>query len=274
MKLIFLDIDGTLTLPGHNVPPESALKAIKKTQTKGNKVFLCSGRNYIMLSPLLQYGFDGVIASSGGYVECEGSVIYDRPMTKEESGRALEILDKNGIFYTVESFDGSYTHEGFKEFLRKNANSGSNSELLRWREQIESSLNILPLSQYDGQPLYKIVVMSDSPARVEEPKNVLTAGYNFVLQAKDQFGFVNGEIISDEYDKGQAVERVCTHYGIDISDTFAFGDSMNDREMLEVAGTSICMENGSEEMKAIVDDVCPAVDDDGIYKAFEKYNLI
>ena len=64
-KLIFLDIDGTLTVPGENVPPESALEAIRKTQEKGNKVFLCTGRNYAMLKPLLKYGFDGIVAGAG-----------------------------------------------------------------------------------------------------------------------------------------------------------------------------------------------------------------
>ena len=43
MKLIFLDIDGTLTTPGSNEPPQSALDAIKAAQKKGHKVFLCSG---------------------------------------------------------------------------------------------------------------------------------------------------------------------------------------------------------------------------------------
>ena len=64
-KAIFLDIDGTLTEPGTNVPPASALEAIRRAQEAGNYVFLCTGRNYAMLSPLLKYGFDGVVASSG-----------------------------------------------------------------------------------------------------------------------------------------------------------------------------------------------------------------
>ena len=61
-KLIFLDIDGTLTEPGKNVPPDSALEAIRRAQANGHKAVLCSGRNYGMLSPLLKYGFDGVIS--------------------------------------------------------------------------------------------------------------------------------------------------------------------------------------------------------------------
>ena len=81
-KLIFLDIDGTLTTPGSNLPPESALEAIRAAQRAGHEVFLCSGRNYEMLRPLLTYGFDGAVASGGGYVFAGDRVLYDCPMTE------------------------------------------------------------------------------------------------------------------------------------------------------------------------------------------------
>lgn len=51
-KLIFVDIDGTLTPAGTNVPPDSALLAIRKAQQAGNRVLLCTGRNVDMLKPL------------------------------------------------------------------------------------------------------------------------------------------------------------------------------------------------------------------------------
>ena len=119
-KIIFLDIDGTLTEPGHNEPPESAIQAIHQARKRGHYVFLCTGRNYDMLSPLLKYDFDGIIASSGGYIECQKEVIYDCPMTEPHTlGReiwrgklkqtAMNILKENGIFRTVECMDGSYT---------------------------------------------------------------------------------------------------------------------------------------------------------------------
>lgn len=74
-KIIFLDIDGTLTAAGSNVPPESALQAVRAAQAKGHMVFLCTGRNYDMLRPLLCYGFDGVVASAGGYISIGNQVI-------------------------------------------------------------------------------------------------------------------------------------------------------------------------------------------------------
>lgn len=272
-KIIFLDIDGTLTEPGKNEAPESALKAIKGAQEKGNYVFLCSGRNYEMLSPMLRYGFDGVIASAGGYIKVGDKVIYDCPMTESQRQTALDILHENGIFRTVECLDGSYTDESFKLFLKENAKEGGNSELLRWREQLERSLNILPMKEYRNQPVYKIVIMSKSMEQIEKSKEGLEKDFIFCLQEADQYGFVNGEVINREFDKGKGMVRVCDYLGIPIENSIAIGDSMNDKEMLEQAEVGICMENGSQKLKEIADDICPSVTKDGIYHAFSRYHL-
>lgn len=273
-RIIFLDIDGTLTQPGCNEPPKSALGAIRETQKKGNLVFLCTGRNYDMLRPLLQYGFDGVIASSGAYILCRGEVIYDCPMTEEEKKLSMEVLQRNGIFRTVECLGGSFTDEGFKQFLEENASEGSNSELLRWRRQVESALNIRPMAEYDGKPVYKIVMMMQSEEQLAEPEKVLGEVFDFCIQEHDRYGFVNGELIKKAYNKGTALERVCRHYGIPVEDSVAYGDSMNDLEMMEAAGISVCMANGSGRLKELADDICPSVEHDGIYQSFLKYGLI
>ncbi len=272
-KIIFLDIDGTLTEPGHNEPPESAIWAVKKAQEEGNYVVLCTGRNYAMLSPLLSYGFDGVVASSGGYIECQGEVVYDCPMTEQQQQSVLGVLEENGVYRTVECMEGSYTDEGFKDFLRSHVGEGSNSELLRWREQIEASLNILPMKEYKGQPVYKVVVMSPSMGQLEQPQKLLAEDFAFCIQDGDMGGFINGEVVNRKFDKGKAVERVCRYFGLPVQNSVAIGDSMNDREMLEAAGLSICMENGSEGLKKLADDICPSVKEHGIREAFLKHHL-
>lgn len=45
---------------------------------------------------------------------------------------------------------------------------------------------------------------------------------------------------------------MCEYFHIPVCNTVTIGDSMNDREMLETAGLSICMENGSGELKKLV----------------------
>lgn len=273
-KLIFLDIDGTLTEPGKNTPPKSAVEAVEMARRAGHKVFLCTGRNYGMLKPLLKYGFDGLIASSGGYIEVEKKVIYDHPMTKEQEQRAMDVLTQNQIFCTIECRDGSYTDERLKDFLRDNQDKSENSELLRWREQIEQSLGIRPMSEYKGQPLYKIVMMALSRESLENAKKILGKDFAFCIQETKGHTIHNGELICTDYDKGQAVERVCSYLGYTVKDTIGFGDSMNDLEMMEMVGISVCMQNGSNALKDIADYVCPPYYENGIYEAFQRYQLL
>lgn len=273
-KIIFLDIDGTLTEPGSNRPPKSALEAIGEARERGHLVFLCSGRNYPMLSPLLEYGFDGVAASAGGYVECAGEVIFDCPMTEGQRRRALSVFADNGVFRTVECREASYTDESFREYLKAHISQGRNRELLRKRKALEESLRLLPMKQYRGEPVYKIVFMSPSPERLTQPRAALEREFAFWIQEEKGDSFINGELMNRKFDKGRAVEMVCRHLGVPLCDSLAFGDSMNDREMVETAGFGVCMGNGSPKLKRLADDVCPSVGEDGLYRAFLKYGLI
>lgn len=273
-KLIFLDIDGTLTEPGKNVPPPSALEAVRRAQAKGHKAVLCSGRNYVMLSPLLQYNFDGVISSAGGCIEYGGKMVYDCPMTPEQQRRVLSIFEESGVYRTIGSRRHSYTDEGFKKFLAENAQSQANSELLRWRLQLESELDIRPMAEYDGEPIYGLVFMSRGMEPLRRPIEALRNEFHFCIQDTDACGIVNGELMNKAFNKGLAVQRLCQYLGVPVEDTVAFGDSMNDLELLQTAGYAVCMENGSAGLKEIADLVCPAVGEDGLYWAFEKLNLI
>lgn len=273
-RVIFLDIDGTLTVAGTNVPPESALRAIRAAQENCHLVFLSTGRNYDMLKPLLSYGFDGVVASAGGYICCGEEVIYDCPMTHRQQQLVLNTLEENGIYRTVECLNGSYTDDGFKEFLEEHAGENGNSELLRWRRQIEKELGIRSMKEYAGQPVYKVVVMSPDFNRLEKAKEKLEREFLLCIQDTEGQGIVNGEVINRQFDKGKAVARVCEHVHIPISDSIAFGDSMNDKEMMETAGYSVCMENGSDTLKKLADEVCPSVEQDGLYHAFLGLDLL
>ena len=271
-KLIFLDIDGTLTMPGSNVPPESALKAIEAAREAGHKVFLCTGRNYDMLSPLLKYNcFDGAVASSGGYVFYGDKVLYDCPMTEEQKDTALRLFKENGVFRTVEAVDGSFCDEGLSDFL--NESSGGNSELVRWRKALESDLGIRPMAEYDGRPIYKVVFMCKDVSQLAPAIEALEKDFFFLVQDMAAANCLNGELVNRKFDKGLGVRRVCEALGFDIADTVGFGDSMNDLEMIETVGTSVCMANGSPNLQKKSDIVCPAVEEDGLAKAFRDLGL-
>ena len=271
-KLIFLDIDGTLTSPGSNVPPASALEAIRAAQKGGHKVFLCSGRNYAMLQPLLQFGFDGAVASGGGYVFAGDRVLYDCPMTEDQKDRALKLFAEGGVLRTIEAKDASYCDEGMGKFLQQS--SGGNSELLRWREALEKDLGIRPMKEYDGRPIYKIVFMCSTAEQLAPAIQGLEQEFYFLVQDLAAANCLNGELINRKFDKGTGIRHVCEALGYAIEDTVGFGDSMNDLEMIETVAFGVCMENGSPNLKKRSDLVCPAVEEDGIAWAFQKLGFV
>ena len=271
-KLVFLDIDGTLTSPGSNVPPPGALEAIRQAREAGHLVVLCSGRNLAMLSPLLPYGFDGAVASGGGYVFCGDRVLFDCPMSSEQRDLALRLFREAGVFRTIEAKDASYCDAGMGEFLQQV--SGGNSELLRWRKALEKDLGILPMEEYDGRPLYKIVFMCRELSQLAPAIEALEKEFYFLVQDLPGAGCLNGELINRKFDKGSGVRCMAEALGIPLEDTIGFGDSMNDLEMIQAVGTSVCMDNGSPNLKKLSDLVCPSVEEEGLAWAFRELGLV
>ena len=270
-KLIFLDIDGTLTPAGSNVPPASALAAIRAAQQNGHKVFLCTGRNPDMLAPVLAYGFDGAVACAGGYVFAGDKVLFDCPMTDAQRDTALRLLGEQGVFRTIEAADATFGDENLSEFLAQQ--DGGNSELVRWRKALAEKLNIRPMGEYDGRPIYKVVIMCNSAAQLIPARQALEAEFDFVVQDVAAHNCLNGELINRKFDKGTGVRCVARALGFDLKDPIGFGDSMNDMAMIETVAYSVCMANGSPKVQEKSDLVCPAVEEDGLAWAFTRLGL-
>ena len=64
------------------------------------------------------------------------------------------------------------------------------------------------------------------------------------------------------------------YFGLKLEDTMAFGDGGNDISMLRHAAIGVAMGNASDEVKAAANYVTASVDDDGIKKALEHFNII
>ncbi len=271
-KLIFLDVDGTLTPPGGYEPPESALRAIKEAQKRGHKVFLCSGRNHGMLSPLFKYGFDGGIASCGGFVYEGDKVLYDCPLTEDQKNRLIKLMTDEGVFLSIESRDKVYSDERAKKFLKDS--DARNYYLRNMIEAVWGGVRTETMSEYDGSPIYKIVFTCSSVDQIGPAKAEFDDELQFIVHDFSEPDCYFGEIINRKFDKGSAVRIAAENLGFDISDTIGFGDSRIDLEMIEAVGTSVCMGDGSEFLKERSDLICPSTDEDGIEWAFKELGLI
>ena len=82
-------------------------------------------------------------------------------------------------------------------------------------------------------------------------------------------------IFSDKcVNKGLALRKICAYYGMETSQCIAFGDSMNDAEILSAAGIGIAMADSEECVKSFADDICGTCAEDGVAKALVRLGLI
>ena len=88
------------------------------------------------------------------------------------------------------------------------------------------------------------------------------------------FGAKAGEMMLKGVSKGAAIKTFMEAIGEPIENAYAFGDSTNDIEMLETAGTAIAMGNGADEAKAVADYITDSVDEDGLAHAMKHFGLI
>lgn len=72
------------------------------------------------------------------------------------------------------------------------------------------------------------------------------------------------EIIKHGINKAVGVKAAAKSLGFDRKDIIAFGDELNDLEMLEFAGTGVAMGNGNEQVKNIANTTTLSNEDDGI----------
>ncbi|MBS6698066.1 MAG: HAD family hydrolase [Faecalibacterium prausnitzii] len=278
-KLIFLDIDGTLLPPGEMTVPDSAVEALRRARANGHKLFLCTGRNLRMTEPLFHYGFDGFVCSAGGYVGCEGKVLVDLPMEPEQVRGLRAALQSCGAECTLEVRDDTYGGikmiERFANLFPKKPGQ-TNSEAERWRKMMEFGMTIRPIEEYYGEPVYKIVFIAPNEACLTEVKRQYEDQFVFCESrlGDEGGGIVNGELINRKFNKGSGIRAICDHLGCSLADTIGFGDSDNDLQMTDVVGISVCMANGSDNLKKCCDRICPAVTDDGIAREFAALGLI
>ena len=75
---------------------------------------------------------------------------------------------------------------------------------------------------------------------------------------------MNIEVMGDGVCKGTALAWLCSHLGIDVADAIAFGDNINDIEMLQVSGLGVAVANAEPEVRKAADLVAATNDEDGV----------
>lgn len=276
-KLIFLDIDGTILAPGKGIS-QGVKDGLQKARENGHQIFICTGRSCHMLPEEMQnMELDGIIASAGSDIWIYGNNIYRTAFEKGILRHAFQVLDGVNGIYILEGYERIYVSERGAAILSESEPvPGDNPELVRWKKFFGRWKNTGNIRDWDPEqvPIPKISYMVFDREAAEHVYRELKEDFYVALYPSRRDDFFNGELISGTADKGTAIHRTAAYLKTDIKDTIAFGDSMNDYQMIREAGLGVVMGNGDGQLKEIADRVCGTVEEDGVVRELERLGLI
>lgn len=108
----------------------------------------------------------------------------------------------------------------------------------------------------------------------EKIKKEFEQEFNVIHCTVPIFGDNSGELSVPGVNKASAINALIDELGIPKENTYAFGDGLNDADMLEFCQYGIAVGNAKEALKEIADEVTDDIKDDGIYNSMKKYGLI
>jgi Cof subfamily protein (haloacid dehalogenase superfamily) len=275
-KAVFLDVDGTY-VNERGVVPESARRAVVAARANGHRVFLCTGRAVSELwDHIMEAGFDGLIASAGGYVELDGQVLLHRSLPVQDVRRVVEFFDSHGVDYYLEANSGLYGSTRSRERLRELVFAGVRDETVL--AELEQGLGPFIDSLIVDGDLVRAdinkVSFLDSDVPLERVRAEFAGTLHVIPATVPMFGPNSGEMSIPGIHKATAIELLLEHAGIDREDTLAYGDGLNDLAMIQFVHTGIAMANAHPTILAAADGVTGDPDQDGIYASFTALGLI
>ena len=241
-KIIACDLDETLLNRDHQVSAKD-IETIKKLTEHGIKFVVATGRGYnstfALLKQLGLYGCKGeyVISFNGGMItdNYENEVFYRKGITfKQASDLYLEGVKRNLCIHV-------YTEELVYVY----------NYIDEEREYIEGRMPIVETFEKTidflrDDPIIKILYMStDVPLLQQVEKEVAgySAGLSVSYSSNRYLEFNNRNA-----DKGVGLVRLAEMLNVDLKDTIAIGDNINDLPMLKAAGLGIGVRNSNPDI--------------------------
>lgn len=260
--VLFFDIDGTLLiLDDTHRMPESTKRALLQAKENGHKIFINTGRVKTAIDKaLLEFGFDGLVCGCGTYVEYEGQQIFHNRL-KEKQCRAyadkLKLCGCQTVYEGKERLfiDGDYGSGGFLEYIYTYFSKNTD----------------VPIADAEDEDLLYDKFTTYLPPECDKER--------FVQMFEGEFHLIphGGNVIEavpKGYSKATGIHLVLDYLGIPIEECYAFGDSINDMEMLQAVTHSVGLGNAVAEVRSIVEYVTADIVEDGIEKALQHYGLI
>ena len=280
IKLIALDLDGTLTDDKKNITPLT-LEALMQVQRQvreneygnphapqGVRVVLASGRPPYGMRPLArqlhmeQYG--GIILCyNGGHVEdcATGEVYVERLLPEGILPMLHRFQQESGMTLMTYYEDKIYTEHPADEYVGISAYNN--------KMQVVGVKNFITDTP---RPLNKCLMVGPHDKQVVWEKKIQEATSDQLYVCHSTPYFL--ELLPKGIDKGPSLVSLCQRLDISPSEMMTFGDSNNDKQMILLAGIGVAMGNADDDIKQVADFITLDNNSDGVAYALKHFGLI
>lgn len=264
-KIIFLDLDGTLTNDEKKVTPDTK-KALIDMQKAGHIVALASGRPTPGILPVAK---DVELEKFGGYIMAfnggkiinakTNEVVFEQVLDRKYIGPLLE--------YAKENDTGLITYDDSRIIV--------GTRMDKYIE-MERFINKIPVYETDINQYVTYnpnkLLMTAEPEIAGKHELILADKYKNQLSISRSADYFI-EIMPKGIDKATSIEVLINKLKISRDNTIACGDGYNDVSMVRYAGVGVAMENAVAAVKNVADYITASNNEDGIAKVIEKFVL-
>ncbi len=247
IKMIVSDLDHTL-LRNDNTISGFTLNVLEEFKNRGGKIVLATGRNQNNAKKYeAMVHADGLVCLNGSVASCEDEILYEKYMderkVKELVDELLKIENSNlAIAYPTKILTNN------KKFVKE---------------------EVRDYCDFNEFPIMEIQKISCFTENTEAVRNINFDLYDcrMIENASESDYFV---IMQKDIDKINGITQICKHFNLTLDEVAAFGDDFNDCTMLVACGIGVAVENASEHVKLIANEVCESNESDGVAKWIKK----
>ena len=258
IKLIATDLDGTL-LDGNRRVPEEIFPLVETLYRRGVLFAPASGRQYANLKKLFAPVADKVvfICENGALVKFRGETLYLNPIKESFLKTALDEIRLHPHLNPLLCGENSAYIDSDKEPFHGYSVAA-----------YTSCTRVDRLEEVIGRERILKIAIFDDLSATENCIKVLPQKLPYlrtILSGKDWC-----DVSDPTADKGAAIRFIREKFGIKKEECVAFGDHMNDLEMLKECGTAYVTENAYPPLKALFENVVPSNDRGGVTQKIKE----
>jgi len=279
LRLVAIDLDGTLLPSLSTAVSERSARALRAAQEAGIAVVFATGRRAAYAAPLLAglgLRADTPVIASNGAVTCTltGEVLECCHLEARVARGLCSVLRPFGA--VVFTFNRPGRGELVLEDLEQ-----TQGRIAMWVEANRNAIEVvkpLELALIDGaDPIQGMAAGSLDQMKAAEKALQASEWRDECECARTEYPARNLSILDlmpRGITKGWALERVARRLGVARAETMAIGDNWNDVGMLEWAGQGIVMANAAQELRAVAKTrgwkQAPSNEDEGVAVVLES----